>query len=308
MPSLKTVGVRISSKIGLRAHRFLWARLRNSRFLNIRVGGQTVRSHLTRLSFGYLYRTVPNPMQACDHKIYHCLDSREALRMAAGSYEPDTSRVIRNLLLHGQTFVDVGAHIGYFALLGARAVGPTGHVYTFEPAPTNLTLLRENIEVNGYGSRVTVVPKAASNQSGTSALFLSNADSMWHTTLSRWGGTTIEVTTTTLDAFFEQIGWPPVHLVKIDVEGAEKAALEGMGELCRRNPSLRLIVEFAAGNFAASDDTPEDVFKVLRDLGFVRLSAISKELIPVGSHHEMIDRVSTTAGATDWWTNLLCEQ
>jgi FkbM family methyltransferase len=306
--SFETLTMAIFSTICLKVYKILWTRLRDSPLLNVRVGGRTVRGHLAKISSAYLFRTIPNPMQVCDHKIYHCRDTSEALRMATGSYELDTSRLICQLLQPGQTFVDVGAHIGYFVLAGARAVGPAGHVYAFEPVPANLTILRKNIEANGYQSRVTVVPKAASNESGSSPFFLSSVDSMWHTSLSRWGGTKIEVETTTLDAFFRRNGWPPVHLVKVDVEGTEKAALEGMGDLCRHNPHLRLIVEFAAGSFEASDDEPEDVFQVLRDLGFVRLSIISQELIPIGSHREMLDHLCSTAGATDWWTNLLCEK
>ena len=290
---------------GLRlgAWRVLWRLLRRRGFLNIGVGGVTIRARLAGLSSRYLARAVPDPIRADGHVIFHGFGSEESMRMATGAYEPETTAIIRALLRPGQTFVDVGAHVGYFTLLGARAVGPTGQVYAFEPAPTNLAVLAKNIQANGYDGRVTVVPKAVSNRSGTSRLFVADSDSMWHTILPHWGGTHIEVVTTTLDEFFEQAGWPPIHFVKIDVEGAEKEALEGMAGLSRRNPWLKLAVEFATSNFPPGND-PEDVFRVLRDLGFVRLSIISRELIPVGSHREMLERSPASAS----WSNLLCEK
>jgi len=297
---------RVLSKVSLKVYRFLWGLIRRRRFLNARAGGATLRTYLVKLSSGYLARAVPNPMQVDGHIVFHGFDSEDALRIATGSYEPETSALIRKLLRPGQIFVDVGAHIGHFVLVGARVVGPTGRVYAFEPAPANFGLLAKNVEVNGYRDSVTMIPLAVSDISGTCPLFVSTADSMWHTILPTWGGNTIEVPTTSLDGFFEQQGWPPIDLIKMDIEGAEKTALKGMETLSRQNPGLKLIVEFASGNIPPADD-PEDVFQVIRNLGFVRMSIIARELIRVESFREMVNRVSNT-GATGWWTNLLCEK
>src|SRR3954465_2529443 len=60
-------------------------------------------------------------------------------------------RAIARLLRPGDTFVDVGANIGYNALFAARIVGPAGRVVALEPAGDNFAVLQRNIQVNGLG-------------------------------------------------------------------------------------------------------------------------------------------------------------
>lgn len=66
-----------------------------------------------------------------------------------GVWELAETRFLLATLLPGQTFVDVGAHLGYFSVLAARRVGPTGSVIAVEPEPRNLRLLRQNLARNG---------------------------------------------------------------------------------------------------------------------------------------------------------------
>ena len=67
-----------------------------------------------------------------------------------GCYEPHNTRLLRTVLRPGDTFVDVGANIGYFSLLAAQLVGPKGAVYAFEPFAQNFADLEKNVERNGY--------------------------------------------------------------------------------------------------------------------------------------------------------------
>src|SRR6185436_20517401 len=52
-------------------------------------------------------------------------------------YEPEVFEFLVRALRAGDTFVDVGAHVGYFSLLAASLVGHGGHVFSFEPNPRN---------------------------------------------------------------------------------------------------------------------------------------------------------------------------
>ncbi len=294
-------------RIGLKAYGFFSSLLRNSRLLEYRVGRRTLRGHLTVLSWGVLHRTLHSPMMVHGLKMHVHLEPGSAVPLASESYEPETTRLVLSALEMGQTFVDVGAHVGYYTLLAARAVGSTGRVYAFEPAPDNLSLLSRNIQVNGCDGNVTLVPKAVSDKSGHRPLFLSEEDSgtnsIFPSPLVRTAS--VDVETTTLDAYFEQEGWPPIHLMKMDIEGGEKAALEGMGGLSRRNPSLKLILEFGPSNLAAGAISPDDLFQSLRGLGFVRLSIISWKLIPVETPHQILKRMPR---ARNLYVNLLCEK
>ena len=74
-----------------------------------------------------------------------------------GSYEPEVSAALREVLGPGGTFVDVGANLGWFSLLGASLVGPLGRVIAVEPNPINVALLRDSAKDNGFDNIDTLV-------------------------------------------------------------------------------------------------------------------------------------------------------
>src|SRR5260370_19378228 len=69
------------------------------------------------------------------------------------------------------TVVDIGAHGGYFSLIGASRVGATGRVYAFEPYPASFEELQRNIEPNGY-KNIHAVRKAVSDRTGVHKLLV----------------------------------------------------------------------------------------------------------------------------------------
>jgi FkbM family methyltransferase len=289
------------------AYKLCASLLRDSRMLDYTVKGRTVRNLLSTFSWRVMGSEIPNPMIVWGHKIHHWLEPGSAVPMATESFEPETTRCLLGLLKPGQVFVDIGAHIGYYTLLGARAVGPEGHVYAFEPAPANLPLLTRNIRANGYEDRVTVIPKAVLNSPGRVQLFLDPEDTGSNSlfTVSPTSEESVNVEATTLGEFFGRAGWPAVHLMKMDIEGSEKAALEGMRELSIRNPRLRLIMEFFPRNLDAADVTPELLFGVLRELGFTRISVIAKNLVPVKTPEDVLHAAPKVR---QFYVNLLCEK
>lgn len=161
------------------------------------------------------------------------------------SYEPATTKLLQSIMKPGMTFVDVGAHVGYYSLLAARQVGPQGKVYSFEPEPVNYSLLIKNVELNGY-SNVSAKSNAVSGSVGSVSLHVSALDSgrnsVYRHGLPEQG--IIEVETTTLDAFFEAKSWPKIDLIKMDVEGAEQDVLNGMVQLLDKTENLKMIMEF----------------------------------------------------------------
>jgi FkbM family methyltransferase len=193
-----------------------------------------------------------------------------------GNYEPETTNAVRTILGPGMCFVDLGAHIGYFTLLGAQVVGSQGKVYAFEPVPGTCDVLATNVVQNGYSDRVVIVPKAVSDSgkvinfsidkdSSVSNKIASNKHAMEDVT---------EVEAISLDEFFSVIGWPGVNLVKMDIEGLELAALQGMEELVRRNPFMRLIFEFHKENLKTMDTDPGVLFHLLQSYGFRRFRVL----------------------------------
>jgi FkbM family methyltransferase len=179
--------------------------------------------------------------------------------------------------------VDVGAHVGYYTLLAAKQVGPTGKVYAFEADLDNHEILLKNIGINGYNNVVTV-QIAVSDRSGRSTLYLTALDSgrhsMYHHGLPERGSTSVE--TTTLDSFLESEDWPRVDLMKIDVEGAEVTVLDGMTSLMERNADLKLIIEFNPVLLQDGGVTPIDFLEKLSSHGWsVQIIGETSRFLPV---------------------------
>ncbi len=134
--------------------------------------------------------------------------------------EPDVEDALLAHLAPGDAMWDVGANIGWFSLLAARAVGPSGEVTAFEPALRNAAQITLNAARNGVS--VTVVGAAVSDRSGWGRF-----DDLSSLTgrLSAAGGAIVPMVT--LDEWASGHGAPAV--VKIDVEGAELDVLRGAG-------------------------------------------------------------------------------
>jgi len=160
-----------------------------------------------------------------------------------GNYEPDVAEAIRRFVPAGGTAYDLGANIGYTTLLLARRVGESGKVFAFEPLASNLERLRQAVGLNDLGGRITIVPAAVGAKSGPSEFRVHASGGMGR--LGEGAGrdhgfvATASVDVVTLDDFVYGQGNPPPQTVKVDLEGGEGLALEGMGRLLREaRPSL----------------------------------------------------------------------
>lgn len=159
-----------------------------------------------------------------------------------GIHEPLTTRVLEDVLAPGMVVADVGSNIGYFLLIEARRVWPDGLILAFEPEPTNFATLRRNVEANGYASIVRLFNVAVGEHQGSAELAVSDR-SNWHSLQPvAWAVGTVPVTLTTLDDVVVTQGLRRLDLVRMDIEGAELWALQGMTEtLLRYRP--RVLVE-----------------------------------------------------------------
>lgn len=155
---------------------------------------------------------------------------RSNLSYALGTNEEPVQEALVRLLRPGDILYDIGANVGFFSLIGARLVGPTGHVYAFEPAPENVATLKENAARNGF-TNVTVLAKAAAASSGPGTLVLSDIPTVaW---LSRDNEDeaqrpTLPVELSAVDDLVASGEVAPPAVVKIDVEGAEIDVITGM--------------------------------------------------------------------------------
>lgn len=153
-----------------------------------------------------------------------------------GTYEVQLQEAIDKLVEPGNIVYDVGANIGFITILFAKIAGPEGHVYAFEALPENAARLKENIELNGFQERVTIIPAAVVDSSGQVDFLLGPSTSMGKVqgSAGRNPGefeTNILVEAVSIDDFISKSGNPAPEVVKIDIEGGEILAMAGMENL-----------------------------------------------------------------------------
>lgn len=152
------------------------------------------------------------------------------LAYALGTNEQPVQEELAKQLKPGDIFYDIGANVGFFSVISARLVGPTGQVYAFEPVPENVRLLAHNVALNQF-TQVSVLPKAVSSSCGRGELLLSthpggSALVAGDVPVDLKGSMMVELVSID-DLVFEQNFKPP-SVIKIDVEGAEAAVLKGL--------------------------------------------------------------------------------
>ena len=171
-----------------------------------------------------------------------------------GTYEPELEQAIRRFASSGSVAYDLGANVGYSTLLLARAVGTAGHVFAFEPLTQNLDRLQGAIARNGLDAWITIVPSAVGAQSGAATFLIHPSGSMGRLTggAGRREGfiTSAEVDVVTLDDFVFASGHPAPAVVKVDLEGGEGGALQGMRRLLKEH-SPTLLIELHGASAAA---------------------------------------------------------
>ena len=194
--------------------------------------------------------------------------------VSLGEYEPETMAIFRSCLKSGMTIVDIGANLGYFTVIAAGRVGPSGTVLAYEPDPHNFGLLERNIAANGF-KNVRAFPIALSDESGTRALFFGDNQTTHSFGDKRNTGRSESVVTDTLDNSLKTLGHPQIDLIKMDIEGAEPLALEGMRETVQGNPALVILFEFHPKAIQRLGRSPLKFLARFKELGF-SLSAIDE--------------------------------
>jgi FkbM family methyltransferase len=163
---------------------------------------------------------------------------------------------------------DVGANIGFYTSLFADLVGPTGRVHSFEPDPLSFGILKHRTARRG---NVTANQAAVGDRSGSITLFCNRsnrADNRVHASLGEETAETVEVPLTTLDDYCDAAKIDRIDAVKMDIQGAEVAALRGFQRILVRTAPRWLLIEFSPEHLRAAGPGPEDFWAVLDELGY----------------------------------------
>ena len=232
------------------------------------------------------------------------LDKDDSMRLSIlGIYEPLAVKHFQERIKPGDTVLDIGAHIGYYTVMAAKRVGNKGQVYAFEPSIDNCTLLTENLKINGY-KNVVLVNKAITQSSKKAKLFLSRTSSGMHSLIDidNDSENTTFIDTVSLDDFFGK-NPPPVSVIKMDIEGGEYAALEGMTWLLKKSKHLAIFTEFSPFAIVKAKRSPRGFLNLLKHYGF-KLYSINESrnlLVPI----KVQSFLSSCPVDRDWHVNLM---
>lgn len=174
----------------------------------------------------------------------------------SGMHEGHVRNIIDRHVQPGGVCLDVGANIGYFAMMMADRVGAKGKVYAFEPVPETYDVLALNARLaSGFGRNLIPIHAAVSSSNGELSICRNT-----HSTLNQVSALTQmsanvadRVASTTLVSALEKLKCAdPISLLKIDVEGHELSVLQGAQPLLASGRIRRMVLEVTPGDDAAA--------------------------------------------------------
>ena len=196
-----------------------------------------------------------------------------------GGYEPEVRAEIKRWLRPGDVAIDVGANVGWHALLMATLVGPRGCVFAFEPNDTTRGRLVGGVRAN-HLVNVVVDPRAVSDRTGSSTFEAPRAGEFWDGTgrLTRDAGAGREVDCVTVDTFVADQGLEHLRFMKIDVEGWELSVLRGATRTLKTHgPSI--VFEYDPAYVSRCGGTGTELTACLAEAGY-RLFALAPRRPP----------------------------
>ena len=148
------------------------------------------------------------------------------------THEPISMKLLMSEIKPGMRVVDIGANIGYYALLEAKLVGNQGEVIAIEPVPSNVEMLKSNIAANGYNN-MRIYEVAIGPENRPAKIYLSNKSNLSAMVLNKEStGNYLTVPMVTLDSLLANE--KQIDYIQMDMEGYETEAINGMLEILKR--------------------------------------------------------------------------
>jgi FkbM family methyltransferase len=173
----------------------------------------------------------------------------------------------KGILRQGDVVLDIGANIGYYALLESKLVGPSGQVYAIEPVSSNYRMLARNIALNDI-KNIRTFNLAVGSKMGMENIYVASAGNI-SSLIRREGPTyvrTEQVQVVTVDDFVHTQDIQPV-LIRMDVEGYEKEIIKGMTQTLQHKPKLLIEVHPLFMSYEELDT----IFSTLQRYGYDRV-------------------------------------
>jgi FkbM family methyltransferase len=200
------------------------------------------------------------------------------------TYEPTVWQYLKAHVRPGDVCLNVGAHMGIYALALARWTAPDGHVMAFEPNPHTRAALGRHVALNGMADRIDVLAQAVGDAPGQATFFATGREGF-----SRLGvrnpvapyAESVPVAVTSIDVFCAERGLVP-DWITLDIEGFEIAALEGARKtLSKGRGRVGVVVEMHPTIWPA--DGHDRLTDLLSSLALTAIP-LSGQLDPLGSY------------------------
>lgn len=208
-------------------------------------------------------------------------DERFSHRLIAGAfllygrpYDDATTSKVVSILNQGDTFIDIGAHIGWYTLVATGCVGLSGRIVSIEPEMDNFIRLKRHLSMNKINGTVHCHRKVANAQDGMVPFHINLDNDGGH---SLWPGgkypfnektarnpQVVMVEGITIDTLCQEEGITHVDLIKIDTEGAEVEVLKGASNMLREHRVKHVIAEvndFGLNEMGSCSSEMEDLMK-----------------------------------------------
>lgn len=246
---------------------------------------------------------LPDSIIINGHKMYidkhDTVISRALIRHKI--WEPMETKIFYEYIKPGHTVVDIGAQIGYYTLIASKLVGPTGKVFAFEPDPRVFKILKKNLQVN-HITNVTAIQKAVSNRNASSSLYINHSKPSDNQIFPHPNEIREKITvkTISLDSYIKN---ERINFIKIDIQGAEYLALNGMKNIIKRNQTT-LVTEFWPRGIEQCGTKYNDLLDFLSSMRFeiYQIDEV-KNVISKTNVKSIDDKVKT---GLIYDTNLLC--
>ncbi len=194
--------------------------------------------------------------------------------LTLGIHERMFRKIFTSSIKNGDCVIDIGANIGYYTIIAAFHVGSSGTVIAFEPERENNDFLTRSVSANGFQNVITST-LAISDSTKEHTLFIDPNNKGKHSLIPEEGHEIVRVQTSPLPEILLAMGVKRhINVIKIDIEGWEAKAINGMKEiLIRDHPEL--FFEFAPIRIQRTGEDPLILLTDLIDLGYT-LDAIDE--------------------------------